>query len=103
MHGDSTLTKIKRIQKDDETKSPLKTKTPSSCYLQSCPVCGRPLEIPIEYRGRKLNCRHCGGKFTAVDPSSPVSAQQNASSALLRRADQLLELCSQKLRIRAAG
>jgi rRNA maturation protein Nop10 len=104
MHCVSTLEKTKQIHKNDKNLSPLETKMPIlSTYLQNCPVCGRPLEIPAEYRGRKLNCRHCGGKFTAIDPSSPVFAAQNASNALLRRADQLLELCAKKLRWRVAG
>jgi hypothetical protein len=103
MHGESILSKIRRIQ-NEETTSSLKTKMPmKNSYLQNCPVCGRPLQIAGEYRGRKLSCRHCGGKFTAVDPANPSSAQQNTSSALLHRADQLLELCAKKLRFRAAG
>jgi DNA-directed RNA polymerase subunit RPC12/RpoP len=72
-------------------------------YLQNCPICGRPLFIALEYRGRRVNCRHCGGKFIAVDPSNPCSTAQNASNALVRRADRLLELCARKLRLRAAG
>jgi rRNA maturation protein Nop10 len=94
----------KRIQKNSESLLPLETKIPAkNIYLQNCPVCGRPLEIPAEYRGRELNCRHCGGQFTAIDPSSPFFAAQNSTSALLRRADRLLEICSRKLRFRAVG
>ena len=100
----TNIAEKKQIRKNDETLSPLETKMPTkNIYLQNCPVCGRPLEIPAEYRGRKLNCRHCGGKFTAIDPASPVFAAQNSSNALLRRADQLLALCAQKLRWRVAG
>jgi DNA-directed RNA polymerase subunit RPC12/RpoP len=103
MNSASTLqTKHARIS--GEKGSPVEKKMPArNIYLQNCPVCGRPLEISAEYRGRKLNCRHCGGHFTAIDPSSPFFAAQNSSNALLRRADRLLDLCARKLRLRSVG
>jgi hypothetical protein len=87
-----------------ESTSSLETKMQrAKTYLQNCPVCGRPLEIPVEYRGRALNCRHCGGHFNAIDPASSIFAAQNSSSALLRRAEQLIKLSERKLRVRVAG
>ncbi len=39
---------------------PLKT-----FFRQSCPVCGRPLNVPIELLGSEASCSHCTGVFTA--------------------------------------
>jgi hypothetical protein len=87
-----------------ERKSSIEKKMPGAkTYLQNCPVCGRPLEIPVEYRGRALNCRHCGGHFHAIDPASSIFAAQNSSSAILRRAEQLLKLSERRLRLPVAG
>jgi hypothetical protein len=97
MQSATTSEKNAPISKNTNAIPSLKTEMPvKNTYLQNCPVCGRPLKICAEYRGRKLNCRHCGGKFTAIDPASPLFAAQNASNALLRRADRLLELCARK-------
>jgi hypothetical protein len=102
MHSASI--KTNRTRDNGEKVSPVEKKTQArNIYLQNCPVCGRPLEIHAEYRGRKLNCRHCGGRFTAIDPASPFFAAQNSSNALLRRADRLLDLCARELRLRAVG
>jgi rRNA maturation protein Nop10 len=76
---------------------------PTRTHLQNCPVCGRPLAIPHEYLGRRLHCRHCGGKFVAIDPASPRFAAQNGASALLTQADRLLELCARKKCCAVAG
>jgi hypothetical protein len=104
MRGVSTLTKNIQISKSSEAIKLTESMMPAkNTYLQNCPVCGRPLMISPEYRGRNLNCLHCGGKFTAIDPASPVFAVQNASSALINRADQLLDLCAQKLHLRVAS
>jgi hypothetical protein len=59
--------------------------------------------ISREYRGRRVHCRHCGGKFKAIDPASPVFAAQNGANALLHRADQLLSLCARKRRCAVAS
>jgi hypothetical protein len=34
-------------------------------FKQPCPVCGRPLYVPIELLGRAASCSHCSGVFTA--------------------------------------
>ena len=40
-------------------------------YLQRCPICGRQLQVRVEYLGRKLSCQHCQGSFlAAVDGAS---------------------------------
>jgi len=104
MQSVSALAKTRPVRKNEEIPSPSEIRVPiAPTYLQNCPVCGRPLEIRAEYRGHKLNCRHCGGKFTAIDPSSPAYAAQNTASALLRRAEKLLDLSARKIRLRSAG
>lgn len=37
-------------------------------YLQSCPTCGRHLQIRIEYMGRRVICYHCSASFIAQEP-----------------------------------
>ena len=39
----------------------------SSCFMQECPVCGRPAKIRLEYRGCRVECQHCRGQFVASD------------------------------------
>jgi hypothetical protein len=60
-------------------------------FIQGCPTCGRRLQIRVEYLGRKVVCQHCQGKFVAIDPSSARSDYVDQGSALLKRADELLE------------
>ena len=56
-------------------------------FVQGCPICGRRLNIRIEYLGRQLVCRHCGGQFVAQDPANGPLPDSEA----LRRAQQLLD------------
>ncbi len=71
-------------------------------FVQECPVCGRPLEIRLEYLGRRVGCQHCGGRFVASDPSDP-SARPGTSelgrNRLLHRVDSLLEQSTHRLRL----
>lgn len=41
---------------------------PVTYYLQSCPTCGRRLQIRVEYMGRRVICYHCGAALLAQDP-----------------------------------
>jgi hypothetical protein len=34
-------------------------------FRQPCPICGRPLNVPIELLGSEAWCVHCSGVFTA--------------------------------------
>jgi hypothetical protein len=34
-------------------------------FKQPCPVCGRPLHVPVDLLGRDASCSHCSGVFTA--------------------------------------
>ncbi len=36
-------------------------------FKQSCPVCGRPLYVPVELLGGGASCSHCSGIFIAND------------------------------------
>ncbi|MEK6238100.1 MAG: hypothetical protein N2C14_25590 [Planctomycetales bacterium] len=58
----------------------------STYCLSECPTCGRSLRISVALLGRELVCQHCGGAFTANDPSLP-----NQADRLLQRAEQLLD------------
>jgi hypothetical protein len=65
-------------------------------YVQECPVCGRPLEIRVEYLGRQVTCNHCGGHFQAVDPAGHAKIAAPADD-LLHRADALLAASGHRL------
>jgi hypothetical protein len=63
--------------------------TRATFYVQECPTCGRRLRVCVEYLGRKIQCRHCGGTFTARDEeSSPLSRE--ATFSLMQRVSELL-------------
>ena len=36
-------------------------------FIRECPACGRPIQIKVEYWGRRLYCQHCGCRFLAMD------------------------------------
>jgi hypothetical protein len=60
-------------------------------FLQECPTCGRRLHIRVEYLGRNVVCEHCRGKFEACDPASAGRPGCDPHTAVLRRAEELLE------------
>jgi hypothetical protein len=51
------------------------------------------LEIRVEYLGKHVVCQHCRGQFVASDSANE---QILTESAILRRADELLELVSRR-------
>jgi hypothetical protein len=63
-------------------------------FIQECPTCGRRLQIRVVYLGRKVVCQHCQGQLTAADSVNCRSDDREHGSALLRRADELLESAS---------
>jgi DNA-directed RNA polymerase subunit RPC12/RpoP len=101
MDSAATIEKTKYSRSGGEKNSPVERKTPRGVYVQNCPVCGRPLEIAVEHLGRRLNCRHCGGRFVAYDPLSPFFAARNSSNLMMHRAEELLELCERRLHAKA--
>ena len=66
-------------------------------YIQSCPICGRRLQVRVEYLGKQVSCRHCGGQFVARDSRMGRADPAQATNELLQRAEQLLNaLTAQK-------
>jgi hypothetical protein len=59
-------------------------------FVQSCPTCGRRLQIRVEYLGKSVVCQHCQGRFVAMDPASARGDYVDRGSALMRRANELL-------------
>ena len=69
---------------------------PSTYFVQECPTCGRSVEIRVEYLGKQLVCQHCHGAFVAADPESLQQEPATSSSAIMRRADELLALAVER-------
>jgi hypothetical protein len=61
-------------------------------YVQPCPICGRRLQIRVEYLGKQVSCRHCGGQFVASDPVMRRMDLPQPTSELLQRAERLLHV-----------
>lgn len=59
-------------------------------FVQECPTCGRSLQVRVEYLGKRVTCKHCSGKFEAVDPST-MNLPAESGISLLDRAEELLE------------
>jgi RNase P subunit RPR2 len=65
-------------------------------FVQECPTCGRRLQIRVEHLGRRVVCQHCQGTLMAMDPASVRGDYVDHGSALLRRADELLNTVAQR-------
>jgi len=63
-------------------------------FVQECPTCGRRLQIRVEYLGKRVVCQHCRGQLVACDPAS--NRYGPCGSALMRRAEELLERSAQE-------
>lgn len=61
----------------------------STFFLQSCPVCGRHLEVRVRYLGKQVSCIHCSGTFVAAYPQYGT-AKGEARNDLVGRANRLL-------------
>lgn len=59
-------------------------------FTQNCPICGRSLEVRIEYLGKRVSCSHCRGRFIARDPRIP-SVELDETVSVMQRAEQLLQ------------
>jgi hypothetical protein len=53
---------------------------------QTCPVCGRNLQVAVELLGQTVKCRICHGEFLAREESR----LWHSDVSLLERADNLL-------------
>lgn len=67
-------------------------------FTQSCPTCGRRLQINGGHAKQRVACKHCGSDFIACDPKEPDFCQHQWHDALLERADQLLALAELRVR-----
>ncbi|MBX3412856.1 MAG: hypothetical protein KF708_09225 [Pirellulales bacterium] len=67
----------------------------STYFVQECPTCGRGVEIRVEYLGKRLVCQHCHGSFVATD-TEQSHLVSNPSSAVLKRAEELLALAAKR-------
>ncbi len=69
-------------------------------FVQSCPTCGRNLQVRVEYLGKRVVCQHCGAKFEAcndatvrsgaVSSGSVLASASQSSLDILARADELI-------------
>lgn len=58
-------------------------------FKQSCPVCGRRLEVPTRLLGLTIACQHCCAEFCA-GMDADDSSGGNAADQLLARVDAAL-------------
>jgi len=72
----------------------------SAYYVQECPICGRTLQVRVEYLGKKVSCQHCAASFRAVDPSSGELDPTESGISLLARAEELIESASTRVSTR---
>jgi hypothetical protein len=63
----------------------------STFFVQSCPVCGRHLEVRVRHLGKQVCCVHCRGDFVARDPHNSGNDARGTGSDLMWRADELLD------------
>lgn len=55
-------------------------------FHMDCMVCGRQLQVNVEYLGQAIACGHCGGRFLATDSA----ALGDGPCSMVEKADQLL-------------
>jgi hypothetical protein len=69
---------------------------PSTTYFtQECPICGRRLQVRVDYLGKQVVCQHCRGELLALDASSNRYPDSPPAENLLHRADELLKTAEQ--------
>lgn len=59
-------------------------------FVQSCPTCGRKLQVKVEYLGLEVSCQHCGAKFISQDPTILAAPIANPIEDAIHRADAFL-------------
>jgi hypothetical protein len=60
-------------------------------FTHECPVCGRHLQVRIEYLGARIACPHCRGDFVVTTARQHQPAPVYSGESLVARADHLLE------------
>jgi hypothetical protein len=63
-------------------------------FKQSCPVCGRRLQVHSRLLGQQIACQHCSAEFYA-DSGDVNSEESEFSDRLLARAEELLAMRGQ--------
>lgn len=61
-------------------------------FIQTCPVCGRPLQVCIDNLGQMVTCQHCRGQFVARYSNTSDRENTECCNSLLHRADRLLAI-----------
>lgn len=61
---------------------------PKAMFDQSCPTCGRRLQIRVDLLGRIVACKHCRAQFTAAQQNTSVD--EHRLIELLSRAEEFL-------------
>jgi ribosomal protein L37AE/L43A len=59
-------------------------------FNQSCPTCGRRIDVRASLLGCIVACQHCGAEFTATADEDMV-ARRDPGEDLLKRVEQALE------------
>ena len=72
--------------------------TQASRFIQQCPWCDKSLHIPVEYLSKQVSCKHCNGRFIASDREAGQESTSDSGLALLRRADEMLEIAQLRAR-----
>jgi len=59
-------------------------------FNQSCPTCGRRVDIRASLLGCVVACQHCGAEFVAT-ANEDLSGPQDSSDDLLARAEAAIQ------------
>lgn len=65
-------------------------------FTQSCPTCGRRVQIQASLLGRTVGCQHCKGEFVAEAAIETIESDGLADSAeavdpLMKRVEKALQ------------
>lgn len=60
-----------------------KSNAASTSFWQTCPVCGRPLQVAVELLGETVACSHCHGRFVARDDADQSDSTEDSVARLL--------------------
>ena len=66
------------------------TSNAATFYLQACPVCGRPLQVPDQLLGYGVTCQHCSGSFVANHETAAEDPTNDGRVAMRRRIEALI-------------
>lgn len=63
-------------------------------FTQSCPTCGRRIDVRASLLGCTVACQHCGAEFAAKAGEEQI-VRQDSSENLLKRVEQALRKAEQ--------